>query len=92
MKILYKRSKSIADYDVYADGVFIGTLRKFEQRYNLRRVILVRGWRATTPTDEKLYSTSGHNGETRAEAAQALVKRATSKAALVKRATSKAAT
>lgn len=81
MKILYKRSKSIADYDVYADGVFVGTLRKYTQRYNLRRVIVVNGWRATTPTNEKLYSPSGHNGETRAEAAQLLVKHATSKAA-----------
>jgi hypothetical protein len=54
----------------------LGRIRKHERSYNLRRLIIIRGWIATTPDGETLGREQRH-GEptiyrTREEAAEAL--------------------
>jgi hypothetical protein len=35
-----------ADWQVFVGGEAVGEVRRFERRFNLRRVIVIRGWRA----------------------------------------------
>ena len=61
------------EYEVRDGGVLLGTVKQFERRYNLRRVYVSRGWRATAPDGTKLYEPrSGPTGERREDAAIAL--------------------
>lgn len=67
----FKRT-SFDGYEVYSDGVLLGTVQKWERRYNLRRVYVTKGWRATTPDGTKLYTQDGTTSRTRKGAAEAL--------------------
>lgn len=67
---------SVGGYDVLQDGVKIGAVRKYEKRWNLRRVYVMRGWLAFPPTGPALRAREGGEAtmyRTRAEAAAALV-------------------
>jgi len=65
--------------DYVGDGiphVHIGFVRLFERRYNLRRVLLVKGWRATTARAElHLWTRDGYTAETREGAARVLLEK-----------------
>lgn len=66
------RSRGGGLYDVVVDGQVIGTVRKWERRYNLRRVYVSRGWRALAADGERLYGQDGYTADTRREAAEVL--------------------
>lgn len=69
----FKPTGAIGEYTVCYGGANLGTVQKWERRYNLRRVYVSRGWRATTPEGRRLYTTDGSTGETRQFAAWALL-------------------
>ncbi len=75
---VFKFKSAGGGYEVYdiATGTLLGTVRSWERRYNLNRVVLHRGWRATTTAGEKLYHEDSCTGETRHEAAEALKSKA----------------
>lgn len=60
-------------YEVLLDGEIIGAVWEWERSYNLRRLIVSRGWRAKTISGERLYHEHGSTARTRAEAAEAVV-------------------
>lgn len=72
----FQKSGPIGAYEVRTEGgaVFLGTVQKWERRYNLRRVYVSRGWRATTAKGRRLYDRDGSTARTRGEAAEALAK------------------
>lgn len=73
--VTFRARHEMGAYDVvlHAEDVTIGIVRKWERRYNLRRLIVSRGWRATTASGERLYDSDGKTAETRHDAAAALV-------------------
>lgn len=74
---------TVGGYDVLQDGVRIGAVTKYEKRWNLRRVYVTRGWLAFPPTGPALRAREGGEAtvyHTRAEAADALLSRATPRA------------
>ena len=68
-----KFERSLNGYRVLLDGEDIGEVTKYEKGFNLRRYIVIRGWRAKTADGRKLWRADGATGETRAEAVEALV-------------------
>lgn len=74
-EITFKPDGSIRSYRVLLDGVDIGEVRHWERRYNLRRVIVTKGWRARTVDGERLYHGDSYTAETRLGAATALALR-----------------
>lgn len=69
-----KYERHLDGYNVIWNGTRIGFVRRYECRYNLRRLIVIRGWRATTVKGQKLYSATGTTADTRDDAARALIK------------------
>lgn len=72
MSAVIRKSKNgpMHTYDVFLDGVLVGTVRKRVVNYNLRRKIVVTSWVPTTAEGVRL----SENGErTRAGAATLLV-------------------
>ena len=72
--ISFKKSGPRDEYEVFLSGESIGRVFRWERRYNLRRVIVSKGWRATTPDGRQLYHPDGYTAKTRSDAAQALVR------------------
>lgn len=71
MPLRYKTSATHRGYAVWHNDVLLGTVEFWERRYNLRRVIVVKGWRATRANGEKLYGSS-YTAPTREAAARVL--------------------
>lgn len=74
--IEYALEPSLDGYDVMTSKGCVGHVRKFERRYNLRRVILIRGWRASASDGTKLWSGDGYTASTRVLAIAALLRKA----------------
>ena len=74
IKFTKRAAFGLGSYRVLFDGEDIGEVTKWERRYNLRRVIVSRGWRAITPDGRRLYTPDGTTSDTRAGAADALVR------------------
>lgn len=75
-KLRFEETGALGEYNVLegegAEVRSLGTVIKFERRYNLRRVYVTRGWRACLPNGHALYSRDAVTASTRAVAAEAL--------------------
>ena len=64
---------SVGGYNVFLEGLPIGEVWKNERRYNLRRLIVIRGWSARPARGTTLGKHEPQIFPTRKKAAQALV-------------------
>lgn len=64
------------EYSVIYNGQLIGTVKKWERRYNLRRVYVSRGWRARMADGEMLHHEHDCTADTRYAATRAMIYRA----------------
>jgi hypothetical protein len=70
----FRFSGSAGRYEVLLDGEVIGTVERWERRYRLRRTLVTRGWRARLVGGSPLYHQDGYTANTRAGAAEALIR------------------